>query len=204
MKKYIFLLAVLFLSGCASESNTEIPSATTNVIKETRQTTTSETTAAETTTTTTTTTRPKSNHLVYSVTENKVDLKLNKKVVQTIELDYCPIRAYISAEDFDFDGYTDIFIPSERSGISGTYYHYNPETEQFEEWNELNKIGYKLTVNSDNTLTVTSYLEYGDVSTKYKWNGDKLNLVERCETDADNNKIWYYIDENGNEFLSEY
>lgn len=184
MKKYIFLLAVLFLSGCASESNTEIPSADTNVIKETQQTTISETINTETTTTT----RPKSNYLVYSVTENKVDLKLNKKVVQTIELDYRPIRDYISAQDFDFDGYTDIFIPSERSGLSGTYYHYNPETEQFEEWDELNKIGYRLTAEQDNTLTTTSYLEYGNFSKKYKWNGDLLESVAIVD---------YYYSKNG-------
>ncbi len=162
MKKYL-LLCTIFLFGCASENNTSIQ----------------ETTPSESITETTaeTTTEKKKNFLVYSVTENKVELKLNKKVVQTIKLDYCPIRAYISAEDFDFDGYTDIFIPSERSGISGIYYHYNPETEQFEEWDELNKISYKLTIDSDNTLTTTSYLEYGDVIKKYQWNGDSLEPV---------------------------
>ena len=148
MKKYIFLFAVMFLCGCASQNNTQIQ----------------EKTAVEPVTETTveTTTEKKKNFLVYSVTENKVELKLNKKVVQTIELDYSPIREYISADDFDFDGYTDIFIPSEHSGISGTYYRYNPETEQFEEWDELNEFGYKLTVTPDNTLTDTSYSEYSD------------------------------------------
>ncbi|MDE6665082.1 MAG: hypothetical protein K2K14_02685 [Ruminococcus sp.] len=170
MKKYIFLLAVLFLSGCASENNMEIPTVT-NTSTETVQSVISETITAETTT------KPKANHLVYSVTENKVELKLNKKVVQTLEFDYSPIRKYISAEDFDFDGYKDIFIPFEHSGISGTYYHYNPETEHFDEWDELNKIGYKLTVNTDNTLTITSYFEYGDISTKYQWNGDSLEPI---------------------------
>ncbi|MDE6093058.1 MAG: hypothetical protein K2G14_08185 [Ruminococcus sp.] len=176
MKKYIFLLTVLFLSGCASENNMEIPTAT-DTSTETVQSVISETTTAETTTVETTT-KPKTNHLVYSVTENKVELKLNKKVVQTLEFDYSPIRKYISAEDFDFDGYRDIFIPLKGSGIAGTYYHYNPETEQFEEWDEINKIGYKLTVNTDNTLTNTSYLEYGEISTKYQWNGDSLEPIE--------------------------
>lgn len=171
MKKYL-LLCMAFLCGCASQNNTQIQKTT---AVESVTETTAETTTVEPTTETTT--KTKTNYLVYSVTENKVDLKLNKKTVQTIELDYRPMIDYISAEDFDFDGYTDIFIPAERSGISGKYYHYNPDTEHFDEWDELNKIGYKLTANSDNTLTVNSYLEYGDVSTKYQWNGNSLELV---------------------------
>lgn len=35
----------------------------------------------------------------------------------------------------------------------------------------------------------------------YKWNNDKLNLIERRETDENNNMKLYYIDENGNETL---
>lgn len=171
MKKYL-LLCTIFLCGCASQNNTQIPETT---AVESITETTAETTNVEPTTETTT--EKKKNFLVYSVTENKVDLKLNKKTVQTIELDYCPIRDYISAEDFDFDGYTDIFIPAERSGISGKYYHYNPDTEHFNEWDELNEFGYKLTVTPDNTLTTTSYLEHGNVIKKYQWNGNSLEPV---------------------------
>ena len=167
---------MIFLCGCASQNNTQIQETT--AVESITETTTQSTTVEAVTETTT---EKKKNFLIYSVTENKVDLKLNKKVVQTIELDYCPIKEYISAEDFDFDGYTDIFIPSERSGISGIYYHYNPETEQFEEWDELNETGYKFTVNSDNTLTATSYLKYGDVSTQYHWNGDSLEPITLLE-----------------------
>lgn len=192
MKKYIFLFAVMFLCGCASQNNTQIQ----------------EKTAVEPVTETTveTTTEKKKNFLVYSVTENKVELKLNKKVVQTIELDYSPIREYISADDFDFDGYTDIFIPSEHSGISGTYYRYNPETEQFEEWDELNEFGYKLTVTPDNTLTDTSYSEYSDYYTTYKWNNDILEpvtLLERYLTYSDIIEDFYEYQPDGSKILME-
>ncbi|MDE6780128.1 MAG: hypothetical protein K2J40_01530 [Ruminococcus sp.] len=169
MRKYL-LLCMVFLFGC-TEKNTQIPETpATTAVQTTAETTAEPVTEA--------TTERKKNFLVYSVTENKVDLKLNKKIVQTIELDYCPIRDWISAEDFDFDGYTDIFIPSEYSGTSGTYYHYNPDTEHFDEWEEVNKTGCILTVNSDNTLTSTSYSEYGDISRIYQWNGDSLELSE--------------------------
>lgn len=79
--------------------------------------------------------------------------------------------------------------------------------EQFEEWDELNKIGKLLTVGMSQNVKIGQILslDTDDGQTFiYKWNGDRLNLVERCETDTDNNKIWYYIDENGNEFLCEY
>lgn len=169
MKKYL-LLCMAFLCGCAAKNTPEIPETTESSITETTQTTTAEIP-------TETTTRPKTNYLVYSVTENKVDLKLNKKVVQTLEFDYSPYREYISAEDFDFDGYTDIFIPSEKSAYYGTYYHYNPNTEQFEEWDELNKTGYLLEIQSDNTLLDTAYSHYGSTYTTYKWNGNILEPV---------------------------
>lgn len=198
MKKYL-LLCMIFLCGCASQNNTQIQETT--AVESITETTTQSTTVE---TVTETTTEKKKNFLIYSVTENKVDLKLNKKVVQTIELDYCPIKEYISAEDFDFDGYTDIFIPSERSGISGTYYRYNPDKEYFDEWDELNKIGKLLTVGMSKNITTGKILYFDTDDGQrfiYKWNSDKLNLIERRETDENNNMKLYYIDENGNETL---
>lgn len=200
MKKYL-LLCMIFLCGCASQNNTQIQETT--AVESITETTTQSTTVEAVTETTT---EKKKNFLIYSVTENKVDLKLNKKVVQTIELDYCPIRNYISAEDFDFDGYTDIFIPAEHSGITGTYYRYNPDTEHFDEWDELNKIGYKLTINSDNTLTNTSYLECGETNTKYQWNGDSLEritLLERYLTYRNIIEDFYEYQPDGSKILVE-
>ncbi|MDE5834418.1 MAG: hypothetical protein K2H26_02740, partial [Ruminococcus sp.] len=110
MKKYFFLLIVLFLSGCTSENNTD------------------------------TITQSQSNYISYSVTENKIDLKLNKKVIQTLEFDHNINKDYISVEDFDFDGYMDICIQTFYDMRLYSYYHYNPDTEKFEEWDELNKI----------------------------------------------------------------
>ncbi|MDE6036520.1 MAG: hypothetical protein K2G36_11515 [Ruminococcus sp.] len=148
MKKYIFLLAVLFLVGCASKNNTELP----------------------------TTTQSQSNYIAYSVTENKVNLKLNKKIVQTLEFDHNINKDDISAEDFDFDGYTDICIPTFYDMRLYSYYRYNPDTEQFEEWDELNKIDNILEVNPDNTLT--EYSSYLNDYTTYRWNDDILEPIK--------------------------
>lgn len=93
--------------------------------------------------------------------------------------------------DFDYDGF------------HGTYYHYNPDTEKFNEWDELNKIGRLLNVGMSENVRIGQVLSLDTDDGQrfiYKWNGSKLNLIERRETDK-NTETWYYINENGNEIL---
>lgn len=121
----------------------------------------------------------------------------------TPEISYFETQQSV-ASDFDFDGYDDLYVP-DYDGLHGTYYRYNPDTEHFDVWDELNKIGRLLNVGMSENVRIGRILSLDTDDSQrfiYKWNGDKLNMVERRETDKNNNtETWYYIDENGNEIL---
>lgn len=115
--------------------------------------------------------------LTYTVTENGISLKMDGKAIQSIELGYSPKNDYISAADFDFDGYQDIFIPFEDSYMDGCYYRYNPAAEQFESWDMLNEIGYVMETGDDDTLLMTMYSQEGSKCITYQWENDKISPV---------------------------
>lgn len=115
--------------------------------------------------------------LTYIVTENGISLKINGKDVQSLELGYSPKEDYISAADFDFDGYVDIFIPFKDSYMEGCYYRYNPDTEQFENWDKLNEIGYVMKIDDNDTLLKKMYSQEGSKYITYKWKNDEISPV---------------------------
>ena len=118
---------------------------------------------------------------------------------------------YLETYDFDFDGYDDLFIPASLSGTrTGVFYHFDPDTEQFELWEELNQIGVSLYPESKaKQLTAYCFETSGMNIYTYKWNEQMthVNLIQReysYKTDEDNTITEIYeIDENGNEILTE-
>lgn len=115
--------------------------------------------------------------LTYTMTENGISLKMNGKAVQSLELGYSPKEDYISAADFDFDGYEDIFIPFKDSYMEGCYYRYSPDTEQFENWDKLNEIGYVMEIGDNDTLLMKMYSQEGSKFITYKWKNDEISPV---------------------------
>nr|MDE5854550.1 hypothetical protein [Ruminococcus sp.] len=92
---------------------------------------------------------------------------------------------FIKMNDFDFDGYDDIAVQVYLGVTNGTvhYYHYNPTTQQFENWNELNSLYYGVTPDiSNKTLSVDSKSSavdhYHDV---YKWADKSLLLISEVK-----------------------
>ena len=110
--------------------------------------------------------------LSYSRYTEEINLKINNNYIQTI--DNISVNADIITEDYDFDGYEDIFISETKDSPRGIYYHFNSNTEQFENWEELNQIGWKIEIQDNHTLLMTCYDYYGSTHTIYEWNNTKL------------------------------
>lgn len=111
---------------------------------------------------------------------------------------------YIVVQDFDFDGYEDLFIPTVllTANIPGVYYRYNPDVRLFEEWEQLNEIGTLLSVRDDNMLECHikgSAVDHKD--TVYRWDNGILKPISREVQYASGSEIYidtFEYDENGN------
>lgn len=115
---------------------------------------------------------------------------------------------FIHINDFDFDGYDDISVQVGLGATNGTvqYYHYNPETRQFENWNELNGLYYGVQADIKNeTLSVHSKSSaVGAEDTVYKWAGNVLipvSMQKRYRNGDDIFVDYLEYDELGNEIL---
>lgn len=188
----VICLCVGVLSGCSAKDKSSVSSEKEVIVVPT--------TSAETTSATEATTAPESeatteavtqpviestNSLTYSIDESGIGLIVDGESVQYISLGYEPDERDIVTDDFDFDGYMDIFIPSkEYRGFPGTFYRYIPDSKQFESWDELNKIGRKMTVvsQSEKILVLSAYSKTGSRHTYYKWNNDVLEkyMLKDC------------------------
>ena len=80
---------------------------------------------------------------------------------------WCGIRLgelrALTAEDFDFDGYTDLFIKVRYGSVipvntGGVYFHYDPTTGLYSEWDALNSVGMLVNVNADGVRIRFHYL----------------------------------------------
>lgn len=148
------------------------------------------------------------NYDSFNVTENGVEFFRGSEIVQIIEGQfleelsiYLPERSpesFLIFEDYDFDGYNDLFIPSliGRPNIPGVYYRFNPETSLFEEWDEMKQIGLSVSVDREKSelksSSVSSAIDHKSLT--YKWNNDKLVLTERQVQYMDPNEQQIYID----------
>lgn len=178
MKNFLVpLLLVVLLCGC-SENTISLSEEMTEITTTSEIQTELETPTAVATKIPEPTTEPATvGRLTYTVTENGISLKMDSKAIQSIELGYSPKNNYISAADFDFDGYEDVFIPFEDSYMEGCYYRYNPDTEQFENWDKLNEIGYVMEIGDDDTLLMKMYSQKGDKYITYQWKNGEISPV---------------------------
>lgn len=207
MKKIIlpvFLAASLVSCTESNVSNSEVVTQ----IPATTQTAIEETTAQP---------EPESG-FEFSVTDNGVEiLNLDNQFVQIIDGDFitelsiyedvAPETFLVNA-DYDFDGYEDLFIPIMvgRPSVPGIYYHFNPDTSLFEEWDELNSVGYGMDIGEDNTLINCARGSAVDhETTHYQWVNNVLTVVHReVQYYGSDSQIYidgFDYDEDGNDTL---
>ena len=117
-------------------------------------------------------------------------------------------RTLVRFVDYDFDGYNDIAV-EDRLGATNAgfrYFRYNPDTEYFENWSELDKLYFYVQINDDKTLSVHSKSGAVDADdTVYKWSGDVLVTVSKEKRYSKGKDIfvdYFEYDSNGNEILA--
>lgn len=92
---------------------------------------------------------------------------------------------FLVIDDFNFDGYDDLFVPRGAGvpNIMGTYFYMDPTVNfnPFEEWDELNEIGFLMKADSEkkilNFSSRISAIEHDWII--YKWKAGKLHPVSR-------------------------
>lgn len=116
-------------------------------------------------------------------------------------------RTLVRFVDYDFDGYNDIAV-EERLGATNAgfrYFRYDPDTEYFESWFELDDLHFYITINNDKTLSVHSKASAVDAEyTTYKWSGNVLVPVSKEKRYSKGRDIFMdYLeyDDYGNETL---
>ena len=145
----------------------------------------------------------------YALNGTTVELRINDRLVKTLEYYYTPDEKYISVADFDFDGYQDIFIPYENSYSGyGYYYCYLPEKNDFVQNDELMEVNRLMKVGPDNTLVEEQDDGYIDRFIVYQWDGNKLRKIRKTETyisynDEKKHTDIYIYDSKGNESLDD-
>lgn len=153
------------------------------------------------------------------VQENGVEIIRDGKTIQLIEINTEEMLYFyaesitdpstlINIEDFDFDGYDDLFIPQNIGTLNtnGVYMHYNPETETFEEWEAMSEIKTYIFLDKENQKLKTSVRESASdhEGWTYIWNDNKqLELVESWLQYAVDGNIFvdYYEYPNGEKNL---
>lgn len=109
--------------------------------------------------------------------------------------------------DYNFDGYNDIAVDTGfATNRVCSYFRYNPDTEYFEKWEELDNLHFYIHVNEEKTLYVHSKSGAVDTDdTVYKWLGDVLTPVsreKRYSKGKDIIKDYFEYDSKGNEILA--
>ncbi len=100
-------------------------------------------------------------------------------ITPTVPLDGAHLREpeqYLGTEDYDFDGYADLYVPDSLYGTqNGTYYRFSPKTEQFVLWDALNVLGYPLYAEAEHNILSS----YHDGQHQYwQWQNEQLIEIE--------------------------
>lgn len=111
-----------------------------------------------------------------------VEVVKDHEVLQTLECDWVANNNSIIIDDFDFDGYDDLFVRMEYGAMyaPGTYFRYHPETSKYEKWDALNTIGKEMLADHEKqTLMYRKYdSAYWSEYFTYEWNEGSLVLIE--------------------------
>ncbi len=184
MKKQLLITAVLLsavLSGCGSKNDDPASHITTENFKVYSSTSLPE--AATQSMTEAFTAPTEETRFTYALNGTTVELRINDRLVKTLEYYYTPDEKYISVADFDFDGHDDIFIPYENSYSGyGYYYCYLPEKNDFALNDALMDVNRLMRVTVNNTLVEEQDDGYIDRFIEYKWEGNKLVKIRKTET----------------------
>ena len=203
MKKYIIALVLTgLLAGCSDRNESTVSNENEPA---SAPETTAETTAAEETTTESETVSDGYNfkveadgiHFFEGSIYQKIELDCSEFLESVEKYDEAP-EEFLTIADFNFDGYDDLFVPTRvgAPNVPGKYFYMNPTRDfnPFEEWDELNKIGLLMSVDSENqvlNLSETGSAVDHEV-TVYKWKTGKLHPVSHEIQYAVYNQI--YID----------
>ena len=116
-------------------------------------------------------------------------------------------------DDYDFDGYYDLFIPEGKAvfGGQGHYFHFNVKTGLFVIWDEMDKLGvWAGTQKYPEKIIYTNINDENNNGEQrfYTWDDEKLVLIKREfhyleeETEEGHYYVYeYYTYENGDEQL---
>lgn len=198
MKKLVIALTMAaILSGCSAKDKRSVLSEKEEIA--------ATVTSAESTSATEATTAPESE--ATSEAEQDSDFQILKveddgitvlvhDTIQKIEIDCSQLfefaeryhenpEYFLAIDDFNFDGYDDLFVPRGAGvpNIMGTYFYMNPTANfnPFEEWDELNEIGFLMKADSEkkilNFSSRISAIDHDWII--YKWKAGKLHPVSR-------------------------
>ena len=209
MKKLLFaLFSILILTGCSSRSP-----------ENSEEYSDSEVTVETTAVTLEAIVKSNKNQKYdFEVSDDSIKIIADGGALQTINGDFSVFTEYsspttlIDTEDYNFDGYNDLFGPTKfyEDNSEGVYYKFNSDTGRFEIWQELNRIGHVFHFGDNNTLVYNAKnpAKNSYESFEHIWSNDELILCRRTVTfiDKESNSACtevYSVDSDSNETLIE-
>ncbi|MBR3668254.1 MAG: hypothetical protein IKN66_14065 [Ruminococcus sp.] len=115
----------------------------------------------------------------------------------------------VRQNDFDFDGYPDLFIIEKQDDLNktGKYYRYDPTKGIYAAWSELNNQGFEAMVNSaENSLTFYNKKDTLNYEEKtFEWGENGVLIIRRYRNQYNDGELIETVlyNENGIESLRE-
>ena len=109
----------------------------------------------------------------------------------------------VRQNDFDFDGYPDLFIIEKQDDLNktGKYYRYDPTKGIYAAWSELNGLGFEIVPNAaENSLTIYNKKDTLNYEAKtFEWNEHDLLVLRRYVNQYNDGELIETVlyDENG-------
>lgn len=199
MKKLLLTLsAIMFLSGCSGKNTQE-------AVSEENATASAQT---ETASQPETTESSRTGILTYKSDGNNVTFIMDGREYNTVQVESDADDSFkFHVADYNFDGYDDIFIMTDKFKSTGEYYLYVPEKEQLEKTDALavsDGNSPLMEVTDDNHLECVTGIMAAYVHNIYAWKDSLIALVgERKEYYLGDDIVCdnYEITEDGMKYL---